>query len=169
MRVVSLCPTLMEIRSLKCQHKSFWELYTAFRNSVAAVSVFFWGFAFFTSVLLYNCQQLFIIFNTRIYTHNFSKIYFRNFIELLWSLLSFFFQDKSQIHWCDHFSSSMSIADVHNKIPVYVYWQNNTHVGKNTKRMLVIFACSSWVSVISLERILVNRTPLNLLNVSTNL
>lgn len=99
-----------------------------------------------------------------VYTHTIKRKII-NFTELLWSHVSSFFQDKSQIHWSDQFSSSMSIPDVHSKIPVQVYRQNNINVFKNAKRIIAFF---SWVSVISLQRILLNRTPLNILNISTN-
>lgn len=63
----------------------------------------------------------------------------------------------------------MSVADVHNEIPVELYLQNYIDIGRNTKRMLVIMASFSWVSVISLRRILLSRIQLNLLNSNINL
>lgn len=119
MRVVSLCPPLMESCSLKCQHKSFWELYTAFRKSVRAVFVLFWeGYRFcFLCVVLLMPAVIFLI-DIYIYAHHFFKNFILkdsfNFSDPFCPLC----QEKSQIHWCDHFSSRMPLADVHNEIPV---------------------------------------------------
>lgn len=60
----------------------------------------------------------------------------------------------------------MSIADVHNEIPVELYQQDYIDIGRNTKRIIASF---SWVSVISLKIVLLSRIRLNLLKSSTNL